>query len=171
MKKAIFVFLLFTLVLFFAPLSFCETTKIGIFDLQRIMRESKVIEGYRQSMMKEMEPKRKILLEKQESLRQIEERLKKDKGLSPAERKSLEEKFANNLKELRRMAEDIDMEMRKKDLELTQKVLSELGEIIRQIGKKEDYTIILEKASAGVAYLKEGIDITDKILRIYDRRQ
>lgn len=171
MKRFPIFFLLVLLFSIFDPLSLgADQLKIAIFDMQRIMRESRVIEEYRQEIMKEMEPRRKAFLEKQEYLRHIEEKLKKNGRLSVAERKSLQEKFLTELKELRRMAEDMDMEFRKKDAELTQKVLGEIGVIIKQIARTEDFALILERTSAGVVHFKDSIDITDKILKMYDRR-
>ena len=62
----------------FSSLS-AETLKIGIFDLQKVMKESKVVQGYRQKIGKELESKKKLLAEKEESVKQTEEKLKKER--------------------------------------------------------------------------------------------
>jgi hypothetical protein len=46
-----------------------ETLKIGVFDLQKVMKESKVVQGYRQKIGKELESKKKLLAEKEESVK------------------------------------------------------------------------------------------------------
>lgn len=150
---------------------YAENLKIGIFDIQKIMKESKVIEGYRQKIAREMESKRKSFIDRQEAAQRIEDRLKKEgQRISPRERKELEERLADEIKELRRMKEDIDMELQKTDRELTQKAFQEIGEVIKQIADAENYTVIFEKSSAGIVHFKDSVDITGKIIKIYDRK-
>jgi len=168
----IFCFLIFAGSIFFVANLDAQTLRIGVFDMQRIMRDSKVIQEYRGTLGKEIEAKRKLLAEKQDSVRLIEERSKReDQGLSLDERKRLEERLARELKELQRLKEDIDMELRKIDRELSQRAIREINEIIREIAKKEKYSIVFEKAMAGIAYHEEPFDITQKIINLYDSKK
>jgi len=146
--------------------------KIGVFDLQRIMRDSKVIQGYRKVLEREIEAKRRLFSEKQESARLTEERLKKeDKGIQPEERKGLEERLTRELRELRRSKEDIDMELQRIDRELSQRAIREISDIIRNISQKEKYSMVFEKALAGIAYCEGSFDITLKIIETYDTQK
>lgn len=165
MKTWCFVLALF---LGLSPLSagvHAQTVKIGVFDLQRIIRESPKIEGYRQELLKNAEAKRKLLRDKEESIRLVQEKLKKDgQTLSYDERKGLEEKLAAEVKELRRLGEDFDQEIQKMDRELTRKAMRDIDVVIRKLAEKEGFTLILDK-SAGVAYFKDSLDITGKIIK------
>ncbi len=68
MKKGVSGILLLTF-LFFCSLVMASTQlwaqglKIGVFDIQKIMRESKTIDSYRQQLYKYLETKRKPLKE------------------------------------------------------------------------------------------------------------
>ncbi len=153
------------------PASGAEDLKIGVFDIQRVMKESKTAEGYRQKLVKEVESKEKAFDEKQDAIRQIEDKLKKDgQKLTAGQRKSLEEKHANELKELKRMKEDMDSDLQKADRDLAQKAFQEIGDVIKKIAEKENYTIIFEKNSAGIVHFKGTVDITEKIITLYDKR-
>ncbi len=146
--------------------------KIGVFDLQKIMRDSKVIQEYRKTLGKEMEPKRKLLADKQDSVKLIEEKLKKDdKGISPDERKRLEERLAREAKELQRLKEDVNLELQKVDRELSQRALREISEIVKNIAQKEKFSIVFEKALAGIAYNEDSFDMTQKIIEAYDAKK
>ncbi len=146
--------------------------KVGVFDLQRIMRDSKVIQEYRKTLGKEIETKRRLLAEKQDSVKLIEERLKKEeKGMPPDERKRLEERLAREARELQRLKEDVNMELQKIDRELSQRALREISEIIKNIARKEKYSIVFEKALAGIAYNEDSFDITQKIIESYDSKR
>jgi len=148
--------------------AFGQTIKIGIFDLQRIMRESKVIQGYRRTLEKEIEGKKKVLKEKEDSIKATEEKLK---GLTTDERKKAEQNLSTESKELKRLKEDITVDLKKIDRELTEKALREISEVIREIGKKEKYSIIFERSLAGIAYFDNSFDITQKIIEIYDLKK
>lgn len=172
-EAKVFYCLLFVvcILLFSISTLYAETMKIGVFDLQRVMNESKVVQGYRQKLGKEVEAKKKLLAEKEGSAKQIEEKLKKEgQKLSGSERKSLEEKLLSQAKELKRMKEDVNMELKKMDRELTQQALKDIEGIIKKIANEENYTIIFEKKSAGIVHLKDSIDISEKIISLYDKR-
>jgi Skp family chaperone for outer membrane proteins len=136
------------------------------------MKDSKVIQEYRKTLGKEVEAKRRLLAEKQDSVRLIEEKLKKeDKGISIDERKRLEDSLSRELKELRRLKEDVNMDLQKIDQELSQRALREITEIIRNIAQKEKYTMVFEKSLAGIAYSEDSFDITQKIIDAYDAKK
>ncbi len=93
-----------------------NSVKIGVFDLQRIIRESKTIEGYRQDIAKGIEEKARPIRAKEESLRTMEDKLRKQlQVMSIDERRELEEKITNEAKEIKRMKEDLDIHLRKMD--------------------------------------------------------
>lgn len=169
------VFSLFVIICFAVVLSVpavgAEDIKIGVFDIQKVMKESKTVGSYRQKFGKEMESKKKAFDEKQNAVKQIEDKLRKEgQKLSGSQVKALEEKHANELKELKRMKEDMDVDLQKADRDLTQKAFQEIGDVIKKIAEKENYTIIFEKTSAGIVHLKDKIDITDKIISAYDKK-
>lgn len=165
-------FFIFWITLFFVPYIHAQALKIGVFDLQRIMRDSKAIQGYRKTLEREVESKKKVLVEKQDSVKLIEEKLKReDKGMSPDERKRLEERLGNELKELRRLREDIDMDLKKVDRELSQRALREIGETVRELAQKEKYSMVFEKSLAGIAFVQDSFDITTKVIEIYDSKR
>lgn len=148
-----------------------ETLKIGVFDIQKVLVESRVIKEYRQKIGKEMEGKRKAFADKQEAAKQIEENLKaRPSKLSLNDRKKLEEKLANEVKELRRLKEDMDSELQKIDRELSQQALRDIDKIVKEIANTEGYTIIFEKAAAGIVHFRDSVDITSRVIKTYDKQ-
>ena len=170
-KKFCFLLSVIFIVLLSTPSFSAETLKIGVFDIQKVMKESKVVQGYRQKLGKEVESKKKLFTEKEESVKQTEEKLKKEgQKLSASEKKTLEEKLSNQAKELKRMNEDVNVEIKKMDRELTQQALKDIEGIIKKIASEENYTIIFERNAAGIVHLKDSVDITGKIINFYDKR-
>jgi outer membrane protein len=142
-----------------------DDLKIGVFDIQRIMKESKTINGYRENLLKSIELKRKPLLDRENLIKALDEKLKKDgKIMSPTDRNTFEGKLTNEIKEARRMKEDLDAEVLKMDKELMRKIFSEIDVIVKKIAERENYTIIFDVYRAGIVHFKNTVDITGKIL-------
>ena len=141
--------------------------KLGIIDTARIMRESKAAKNAQAIFMKDREAKRDILAAKEKEVRLLDEELKSpDATSSPEERTAKNDKLAKEVKELSRLKSDLEEELKKKDVELTQKLIGELRGIVTTFYKKENYTLILEKNA--VVASDDAIDITDKIIQLYD---
>jgi len=78
------------------------------------------------------------------------------------------EAIQHKKKELSRLRDDFREELQKKDFELTQQILKELESVIRIIGSKEGYSLIVEKTESGVIYGSDEVDITQKVITAYD---
>lgn len=166
MKRSFFVLLSFLMIYVCAiPQAFASNFKIGVFDMQRILRESKTAQRYGQEFLSNIELKRKPLLAKEEVIKKMEEKLKSEGSkMSQQERSALAEKIETEIKELRRQREDIEIELKKIDQNLTQKVMQEIHKVIQDIAIKGNYDIIFERNAAGIAYVKNVHDITSKII-------
>jgi outer membrane protein len=141
--------------------------KIGVIDTQKIMRESNAAKNARAVFLKDVEAKRSVFNAKQKVVQDLQEEIKnKGKDMEASVRNEKTEKLSQGVKELDRLKTDLEEELKKKDTELTQKLLKEIQDIVTEYRKKEKYSIIYEKQTL-VAY-DEAIDITDKIIKLYD---
>jgi outer membrane protein len=166
MKKALGIcFVVFCVMVFWVASVSAQTLKIGVYDIGRIMKESKTVEGYNKELTKNAEAKIASVTAKEKALQQQVEKLKKQgTTLSEANRKALEEKIVEDDKELKRLKEDAESELRKVQAEMRQKILADIMGTVRSIGEKEKYDIILEGNTAGITFLNKALDITDKVL-------
>ena len=51
---------------------------------------------------------------------------------------------------------------------MTAKILKEVEKVIEELGKKEGYTLILEKQRSFILYAPEEIDLTEKVIKALD---
>jgi outer membrane protein len=167
MKRVCFaaVMMLFLVGLFGVCQASAQALKIGVYDTNRIFQESKTIAGYNAELSKSIEAKRSLLIQKENALKELVEKLKTGAStMTVADKRVLEERIVNEDKELKRLREDVEQELRKVQAELRQRALIDINKAVTQVGEKENYTLIFEKSAAGVAYLKDSADITGKIL-------
>jgi outer membrane protein len=151
----------------YAGLLYAADLKVGVIDIQKIMRESNAAKNARAVFLKDLEAKRNVFNAKQKEVQDLQEEIKnKIKDMSEALRIEKTEKLSKEAKELERLKADLEEELKKKDTELTRKILKEISDVVQEYRRKEKYSIIYEKQTL-VSY-DEAIDITDKIIKLYD---
>ena len=88
--------------------------------------------------------------------------------ITPDARAGKEKEYQNKLKDYQRLANDYQTELQQKDGEFTQKILKDVEEVIKSIGDRDKYTLILEKSQAGILFASPLIDITNKVISQYN---
>ena len=172
MKKVLPIIMVSLVLFVLAPMqiSSAKEVKIGIIDVQKILKESKKANEAKEQFLKEMNAKRSLLREKQLAWKTLQDNFKKDeKGLSAPKKKKRLDEISQETKELRRLQADIEEELKKKDRDLGQRLLKEIRETSQDLLEKEGYTLILDKKLLVAA--DAAIDVTDKIIKMYDARK
>ena len=145
--------------------------RIAYIDVQRVLARSaagvaarEALERDKATMQKEMDGKRVEL----EKLR--EELEKKGALLTPETRRDKQDQFDRKRRDAARLADDFQKELERKEALLLQKVLQDVSGIIERIGKEKGYYLVVEKRGAGVIYAAPEADLTDEIIRAFDKQ-
>ncbi len=145
--------------------------KVAIVDLQRILSESIRGKEAKDLLEKEAERKKEIIETKKEELQKlIEEFEKQQLVLSEKARADKQRLIDEKSSALREMIIQYQQELQKKDQELTRSIINEVSGIVEEIAKRYGFTLVVEKNEGGILYFKNGLDITDKVLKEYDKR-
>ena len=123
-----------------AALADAVSAKIGCVDIAKIMRDSRAAQNARAVYQKDFESKKATLKAKGDRVSSLEKDLKNTKQDSPA-LKEKREKLAQEFKEFKRLESDLNEQLKKKDAELTQKILMDVQEILKQFSKNEKYPL------------------------------
>jgi outer membrane protein len=153
------------------PLSaFGAGVKIGIIDITRVIQGSESVRDARGVFLMDLESKQTVLRAKEGEVRKMQKDLQQKAGTLAAEDlKEEQEKIAREVKNLRRLKADLEEELKKKDRELTAKVLGEIKEVVEAYQKEKKFTVILEKKA--VLAFDGAVDITKEIIAAYDKRK
>ena len=144
--------------------------KVGIVDLQKIMRESQAAKDARGMFLLDIEAKRGVLKSREKEVRAMQQALMDREGKeTPSTISEEREELGRSVKELKRLRDDMEEELKKKEQELRRTLLREITEIVRAYTKKNKYTIVLEKKMA-VAF-DESADSTDDIVKMYNEEK
>jgi outer membrane protein len=146
-----------------------EKIKMGYIDIQKAIVESqpgkKAKENF-QAQVKKAEGE--LLKEKQEIERLKGDLDKKTPLLKEEERRSMEKELDRRYLSYQRSMRDSQEELRQRENEMTGVILRELEKVVAEIGKNDKFTLILERSQ--VLYIDQGIDITNKVIELYNSR-
>lgn len=181
MKKFVFVVALFMVLLLALPVWAAPKAaakaaggaggsgKIGMVDMQKILRESKNSQKVRTAFMKDVEKKQAAIIAKEGVVRKLEGEFK---GLAPGDmdgRKKKGDQIKHEMRELQYLREDAEGELKRKEMEITQKVIGEIMLVVRNYARGERFSIILDRMAVITA--EESVDITDRIMKLYDAQK
>jgi outer membrane protein len=91
---------------------------------------------------------------------------KKGMLMTDNERQSKQDAYVAKLKNFERDYKDSKDELQAKDNEMTAKIVHDLAQVIRSLGERDGYTMVMEKGS--ILWGAPGIDITDQVIRNYN---
>jgi outer membrane protein len=171
MKKCLFFTTTIALILFFHAVVFGqELTRVGLIDLQRCLQES--VEGKRTTgvLKRKKDELQKQLDTKQQELFELRREFEKQSMmLSMDAQENKRRAVERKTRELEYYLQDLNEEMARAQEREKKRIFEELGEVIERIGSDGGYAIILEKRAGGVLYWNKAIDITDQVIKAYDK--
>ncbi|MFO7622270.1 MAG: OmpH family outer membrane protein [Bacteroidales bacterium] len=90
--------------------------------------------------------------------------------MSPEKREDQERDFRIKVGDLQSLEKKYKKELQELNLKLIGRIQNEVLDLVENMGKREGYTLILELREAGVMYALESIDMTDRIITLYDEK-
>ncbi len=148
-----------------------NTFKIGFVDIQKVLNESAKGKEAKAKLEKERDTKQQDIRAREEEVKKLEADLQKQGAvLSEAARKERQEAINRKIRELRRLFEDSNRDLQKRETELLNEVLREIRRVVVAYGKEQQYTLILE-AQSGIIYASQGADLTDEILATFNQQK
>lgn len=143
--------------------------RIAVVDLQRALVETD--QGRRaKNQLKSLFQKRQEELDaRQEALKRMRDEIEKQKNtLDRASLQRRMEEYQKQFVELQQNFLEYQQELAQREAELTKQILVNLQDVIRQIGRQENYTAIFEQS--GVVWSPQHLDLTDRVVQIYNRQ-
>ncbi len=169
-----------------APVQAQKRLKVGVVDLQRVLDDSgrgkaakARLKELSIKLQEEIKSKRAFKDEREQELQKLRTEIR-SQGLVLSEQARIEkaEAFRKKVRELKRFIddtnrfiEDATQEFREKEARETQRLILEIRKIVKDIGKQDGYSLILEgnENASMVLYFDGAIDLTQKVIQRYDQ--
>jgi outer membrane protein len=145
-------------------------SKIAFVDVQKILVRSVAGVAAREQLEREKAGMQKDVDSRRSEVEKLREELEK-KGLvlSADAKRDKEEQLQRKVRDLRRLVDDFQKELERKEQALTQRILQELTGVIERFGRERGYLLILERRGASVIYGDAEADITEEIIKVFDQ--
>ena len=156
---------------------------MGIVDLDRALKESSsgkqalgTLKQFRDKVVKEINDKKRQKDSKETTLRDLQTELtSQSMVLSDSAKRDKEESYRRQVRDLRKLIDDSnrfieesERDLREREAELTSRLLRDLLEIIRAVGREESFTIIFERNDRVLLFVADSVDLTEKIIKRFD---
>lgn len=143
--------------------------KFAVVDLQRALTEIEEGRKAKAQLKTLFDQRQKTLDKQQEDLRVLKEGIEKQRDVLSREvyAKKVEE-LQKALAELQTTYMEFQRELASKEADLTKPILERLQRIVRLIGQKDGYALVLERTEAGVVYIPSSYDLTDLVIQRYN---
>ncbi len=147
-----------------------DGVRIGYVDFTRALNQVSDGRKAKKRLRGEFKEKQDRLNILQSELTKMKEEIERDRLiLSTGELKTKERLYRQKLMDVQRRFADFRREMSEREGHLTEEILGRLRKIVQSIGERDGYSLILEKSQELVIYTPAAEDLTDRVIKEYNR--
>jgi outer membrane protein len=151
-----------------------ETFKMGVVDPQAVLEKSKAGKKALDGLKEYVTTRQKLLSGDEEELRNTEKTLKEQVAkLSDSEKKEKETQFRAKVQEYQKRAQEFNQELQGKQKELVDEYMKKISSATKAVAEKSGFALVVDKGSEQtvkiVIYNKDTIDLTDQVIKEFDR--
>lgn len=145
------------------------TARVAFVDVQQVLARSVAGTAAREQLERDKAAMQKQLDGQRAEIERLRDELaKKGQLLSTDARREKQEALDRKERDARRLLDDLQRELQKKEQELLAKVLADVSGVVQKIGKERGYTLIVEKRGGAVIYGAAEADLTGEIVKVFD---
>jgi len=141
--------------------------KLAYVDIQRALNDCRNGKSAKEEFRGRLGRVQSQLQGEQAEVQRLKDELEK-KGplMQPDQRESLEQEYTRKLRDFQDDYKNTRDSLQEKDNEITGAIVRDLATIVRRIGEKNGYTMVMEKGN--LLWAVPSVDITDDVIRDYD---
>ncbi|MBK9306084.1 MAG: OmpH family outer membrane protein [Nitrospira sp.] len=148
--------------------------KMAVVDPQSVLEKSKAGKRALDGLKEYVSIRQKLLAKDEEDLRNQERQLKEQASKwSDAEKKEKETQFRTKVQDFQKRAQDFNQELQKKQKELVDEYMKKISVATQTVAEKGGVALVVDKGSEQtvkiVIYNKDTIDLTDQVVKEFDR--
>jgi outer membrane protein len=151
-----------------------EAFKMGVVDPQAVLEKSKAGKKALDGLKEYVSTRQKLLSGDEEELRTTEKTLKEQiVKLSDTEKKEKETQFRAKVQDYQKRAQEFNQELQGKQKELVDDYMKKIASATKTVAEKGGFSLVVDKGSEQtvkiVIYNKDTIDLTDQVIKEFDR--
>jgi outer membrane protein len=141
--------------------------RIAYVDVQRALNECRAGKAAKTQFHGRIERLQSQLEGEQSDVERLKRELEQKASLmQPDQRQNLEEEYEKKLRQFQDDYKNSRDELQERDNQVTGAIVRDLAVVVRQIGQRSGYTMVMEKGT--LLWATPATDITDQVIRAYD---
>jgi len=170
MKQMIVAISVMFFLLGFNSTVFCaESSKIGVINFQKILQESSAGKMTQKEIKAKGEELQKKILAEKKILEEMKKNFEREAlVLSPEKQQEKQREFRIKVNDFKKMQQNFQAQFKQLEIKKLNEIQKQVFKIADEIGKKENFVLILEKKASGIVFFPDKSDITDKIIKEYN---
>jgi outer membrane protein len=143
--------------------------KVAVVDLQGALNSTSEGLAAKESLKKKHLAKQEQVDKMKAELDSMEEKIKSP-VLSLEAQTELKDNYRRTKAQLIEFVTFAKEEEERENQQLSARILEGLIKIAREIAETEKFSIMFEKSGSGVVFFEDGMEITDRVIKIYNER-
>lgn len=170
MKKSIYLMAIMTMLIFVCSTTASAADKIGFINLQEIMQNSNAGKKAAEEFKKYYDKETQEIKNAEAELKKMKDELEKQGSLMTQSKKSEKEAaYQKKMRDYQLLVNDTNEELKKRDQEMTQKLMPGIIKIVRTIAEREKYTLVMDVATMPVPYHAKENDFSSKVIEEFNK--
>lgn len=147
-----------------------EKMEVAVVDMSEFQQRSMAFQKIAEELRAKYESLRQKLDKEKEQIVKLEEALRKQSMmLSLDAREDKQKNLEKKKRYFKYLQNEYTQQMKDAETEARRRVTKEVAKLVKGIGEKRGYLMILDKGTVGLIYADESIDITEEVIEVYDR--
>ena len=145
--------------------------KIATVNIQEVLLGSAAGQEVKKVLEEKVEELQGTFLKDQEEVDTLRSEIEKKSSVWSQEvREEKEREYQKRVREVQLKSEDAQFELQQMEKQLMTPVLNELQKVIKELGEKNGYSLIMD-SRAGLLYVDKALDISGLVQKELDSRQ
>jgi outer membrane protein len=163
------------LVAWVQPAQATDSLKIGVMDQQAVMERSKAGKSALEEIKLYSTTRQKIIDADEQELKELERTLQESLSkLSEADKQEKQEQFRGKVDAYQRRLQEFNREVQQKQRDMIAEYSKRIADAAQVVAQRDGYLAILDKGNESllriVLYHQPGLDVTDLIVKEFDRQ-
>lgn len=145
--------------------------KVGIVNIQKVITSISEGKSVLKTLEKSFKTKQKELKTEEEEIKKLQTSFQKqDMVLSEKAKIKKEQELRMKIGAFQKKTMQYQKDIQKQEAQLKQPILEKLKPVIDEVSKSEKVSMTFELTSSPVVYAEEKVDITEKVIKAYDKK-
>jgi outer membrane protein len=165
--------------------SFAEL-RIAVVDVQRAVSQSKagknarsMLEREKKRLERKLIEKRTVLEKKVKAIRDLQLEIQQkgaiwrsaERDRKDAELRGRRRDFSRDEDELKRMVRESRNDLSSRQRKIMGDLLRQMRDVVQAVAREGKYDLIIDKTVGGVMYVRKSVDITDQVIKLYNKKK